>query len=318
MSVTYNLSVIIPCFNVENYIARCMDSVINQSLSNIQIIIIDDASTDNTVSIVRQYMQVYENIELYQNTINKGTGEARNIGLQKVRAPLVCFLDADDWMDTNAYLALSLAIEKNNADIAVCGIKTEFDNSCLSEFRYKYLHENLIQGRFALKLLCKTEVQDIYISPIPNNKMFRSEFVFEKGLVFPALSFAEDDSFSFHSFYYAEKVIIVPDTFLHYYQREQSAMHIFTKDKIDNVLISFEEIRQTLQHDNTFETYSKEFFSFLDKCITSLMDMIFSFEQKTQIQKQYIEYLIEQLLKHYTLNELLEYLDLNRIKRFFI
>lgn len=96
------LTVIIPTYNNENYIQRCLDSVINQSLKSIKIIIIDDGSTDNSLEVIKQYARSYDNIE-YCVSNRVGPGAARNIGISKCTTKYLAFIDSDDWIDLNAY-----------------------------------------------------------------------------------------------------------------------------------------------------------------------------------------------------------------------
>ena len=128
MNNKYLLTVIIPVYNTEKYIKRCIDSILNQSFKYIKIIIINDNSTDRSSSIIHKFSS-YEQVKIIENSYNIGQGESRNIGLNLVDTDYFCFLDSDDWVDTQAYETAVKALEENPiCDIAIFGIKTEYEN----------------------------------------------------------------------------------------------------------------------------------------------------------------------------------------------
>ena len=90
------ISVIVPCYNVEKYVEKCIDSIENQTYRNIEIIAIDDKSTDNTFNILKELENKYKNLQVYQNEINSGLATTRNNGLTKIKGEYVGFIDSDD------------------------------------------------------------------------------------------------------------------------------------------------------------------------------------------------------------------------------
>ena len=111
------IAVIIPLYNSEKYIGRCIESVINQSFHNTELIIIDDNSNDNSSKIVSSYMDNYSNIFYFKNKFQIGVSECRNYGLSISNCPYTMFLDSDDWLDLNC---LSRAIEKFTSYLTFC------------------------------------------------------------------------------------------------------------------------------------------------------------------------------------------------------
>ena len=96
------VSIIIPVYNVEKYLIECLDSCLNQTLQNIEIICIDDASTDNSSKILEEYAQKDSRIILIKQKINKGQGIAKNLGINIATGKYLMFLDSDDWLELNA------------------------------------------------------------------------------------------------------------------------------------------------------------------------------------------------------------------------
>ena len=109
------ISILIPVYNGEKYIKKCLDSAISQTYKNIDIIVIDDGCTDNTVNIVKQY----KNIKIYHNSKNMGIGFSRNLAIQKCETDLFIFLDSDDTLEKNCIELLYNKMISTNADIVM-------------------------------------------------------------------------------------------------------------------------------------------------------------------------------------------------------
>ena len=114
------VSIIIPTYNVEKYITQTLNSVINQTLTDIEIIIIDDKSYDDTLLIVENYALADKRIRLFINSDNYKQGYSRNIGIEKATGDYIFFLDGDDYIQINAIEKLYNKITQDNADITIC------------------------------------------------------------------------------------------------------------------------------------------------------------------------------------------------------
>lgn len=125
------VSVIVPVYNVEKYLDRCLDSLVNQTYDNIEIIVVNDCSLDNSEKIIKKYMRKYKNIVYLKNIKNSGLSFSRNVGLDKATGDYIGFIDSDDYVLYNYYESLISTIIKENADVAVCDINvvSEFDNT---------------------------------------------------------------------------------------------------------------------------------------------------------------------------------------------
>ena len=118
------ISILIPAYNVEKYIVECLDSVVNQSYRNLQIVIVDDGSTDGTGEICDKYAESDSRIEVY-HIQNGGVANARNVLLSKIKGDFFLFVDSDDFLNTNMLSYLVEIIRKEECDIACCGFTTE-------------------------------------------------------------------------------------------------------------------------------------------------------------------------------------------------
>ena len=292
-----------------------MESILNQSLKQIEILVIDDGSIDNTCEIVKRYTHKYNNCFLVRDTLNKGVGQARNEGLVRARGEYIAFLDADDWVDSDTYLLLVDSIYKYESDIAICGIKTEYDNLASSKMRYNYRHDNNLTGRYALRLLAHVSSSDIYISPMVGNKVYRKSFLDEYNIRFPNISFGEDDVFAFVTLLHANKISIVPDVYFHYYQRMNSLMHSFSYKHIDDFIQAMKLIREYLNAYNLYGEYKEEYYAFFEKCFASMLDVLFQAEQNNLTQKRYLHYFFEKFKDVFSVHDYIDYIDLNRIRQ---
>ena len=124
------ISIIIPVYNVEKYLERCLNSIRNQSYDNLEVIMIDDCSTDNSYEICQKYEEKY-NFKLLKNNDNKGLSYTRNRGIKESTGDYIGFIDSDDYVDSNYYESLLKNIKEN--DICVCDISLEYKDHSIRE-----------------------------------------------------------------------------------------------------------------------------------------------------------------------------------------
>lgn len=310
------LSLIIPVYNTEQYIDRCLDSAVCQRHEGMEIIIVNDCSTDGSLNIINKYIDIYDNIFLINLPENKSVGYARNAGLQNAKGKYIGFIDSDDWMDINAYDLMVMQLDNYDADIAVCGVKNEYPNSKNNEYRYRYAGKKILSNNCALNILTKNIDMGVSISSIVCNKLFKRNLLTKYSINFPVNSYNEDDYFTFLSFIYAQKIIIVPDCYYHYYQRTNSITHTFSKKHIDDLFSTFNLLKQRLIEQQMYSAFENEYYSFLNKCLVFILSIMFKTEQNDIIQKRYIQYTLEVFLKYFTLSDLVTHLDTMQIKRY--
>jgi glycosyltransferase involved in cell wall biosynthesis len=123
------ISVIVPCYNVENFLARCLDSLLTQTYPNIEVIMVEDCSTDNTRDIVRRYEEKYDNFRAIYNKENGGLGHARNVGIEATTSKYIGFLDSDDWLPSNYFSEMYEALVADDTDLSVCDVYLRYDDT---------------------------------------------------------------------------------------------------------------------------------------------------------------------------------------------
>ena len=226
MNNQYILTVIIPLYNNDKYIKRCLQSISNQSIKNIKIIIVDDGSTDDSLHIIRWYVQRYDFIECYTSR-RQGPGMARNIGITNCLTKYITFIDSDDWIDPDMFQLLYDATQKYQADIAECSwrciysdrIEEETDNT--GEY---IVGDNV----FALH----GEIQWKYFKPIACNKIYDKK-IFEN-IRFPVGKLHEDEFTTHLAFYNARKLVYIDVSKYNYDRtREESITASFREKNLD-------------------------------------------------------------------------------------
>ena len=126
---TEKISIIVSAYNTEKYIGKCIESILNQTYSNIELIIVNDASTDNTLNIIKKYQKKDSRINLINNIENKGLSYSRNIALKQSSGDYVGYIDSDDYIESNYYKSLLESLKKDNDDISICDINLVYENT---------------------------------------------------------------------------------------------------------------------------------------------------------------------------------------------
>lgn len=207
------ISIIIPVYNVEEYVEKCVKTVCAQTYENLEILIVDDGATDNSGKICDELAQTDERIRVF-HTENHGLGAARNFGLDNARGEFVGFVDSDDWIDEDMYEFLYRQIAETGSDIAICSHFTEKPNQTkLSKF---LTEKTEIFTRDEILVLL---MEDKKINNYAWNKLYRRS-LFED-LRFPD-GLYEDIQFTFKLFYKSEKISAFLQPKYHYRQREGS------------------------------------------------------------------------------------------------
>ena len=122
------VTVIIPCYNVERYLDKCLESVLNQTYKNLEIILIDDCSTDNTWKLINKYKKNYNNIIGIKNEKNSGAGYSRNKAIKLSSYDHISFIDSDDYIEKNFYESMMKQMKKEKSDVVVCDIFVRYEN----------------------------------------------------------------------------------------------------------------------------------------------------------------------------------------------
>ena len=220
------LSVIIPAYNVEKYIERCINSVLNQYLKNIEIIVIDDGSKDKTSDICLKMSENNKSI-IYKKVQNSGCSAARNLGISMAKGKYIAFLDSDDWVDSDMYVNMVEEAEKHQADIVICGFKKLDEN------------KNLLSTVKIPKRSTKNDYIDCTTEwfASPCNKIYKKDLLEKNNIRFLLNIYTgEDMFFNFMSFFYSENIISVDKPFYNYFMNQNSVSNNY-KNRTDIYIV---------------------------------------------------------------------------------
>lgn len=222
------VSVIIPVYNVEKYLRRCLDSVVNQTYKDIEVILVNDGSPDNSKEICEEYVAKYSNIQLI-NQKNAGLGAARNTGLQYITGDAVTFVDSDDWIELDAIEYSVASMKKSDADIVVTKMirkKEYFSNEGTNGATIK--EEVLDQEQFAKKYF---KIDDNNIEYYACAKLYKREIARE--VKYPVGLFAEDVPAAFGYIIRSQKIFYSTKVTYNYFFNDNSLTAKFTDKDFD-------------------------------------------------------------------------------------
>lgn len=255
-----NVSVVIPVFNAEEYIDKCLNSVINQSLKEIEIICVDDNSSDNSLDILYKFAAIDERIKIISLNENHGQGFARNIGITQAKGEYLSFVDVDDWIDENTFKSAYDCAKKNNLDMVIFKL-INYDIDSKEVYETNYYNMNFLNNEkdiFNYKnLLNKT----FSISVGPVNKIYKTAILKENGILFPSkYSMFEDNPFFYNAFLAANKVSFIPKHFYYRSVHEGSIMRSRNK-KIFDIVPVLDDVISIFVNKNIFDEFNHILFN---------------------------------------------------------
>lgn len=232
------VSIIVPVYNAQKYIERCIHYLIEQTLEEIEIIVVNDGSTDNSMEYVHKLANIDKRIKII-NQENKLQGSARNNGLSHAKGEYIGFCDADDFVDYEYYETLYKTAKKYNSDVALA----EYVRVGTHKFKPRLnIDLEAVYENISDKLnVCKQNKNEC-----PTNKIYRTEFLRKNHILFPEGVYCEDKLFSIKAVYYADKISTAPNVRYYYWENPNSTVnskktlkHIKDKIKAKQDVLAF-------------------------------------------------------------------------------
>lgn len=242
------ISVIIPVYNTEEYILRCLNSIVSQTFKDYEIIIIDDGSKDKSSDIIKEFIKSHQDIAvnyIYQE--NAGQAAARNLGIYKAQGEYICFIDSDDYIEPDMLEVLYSQAAVSNADIVVCNIKMVYEDgiyntiSHFSNWSDNSIKNYILSNAGPCAKIIKTRIIE------DNNLHFLQGIIYEDLAVVPAYGL------------YANKIEHVEKALYDYFQRNNSTMNQpkYNK-KFEHIFISLENLTNIFKNENAYDKYIDE------------------------------------------------------------
>lgn len=245
----YKLTVVVAAYNVQEYIGKCLDSLVNQTYKDMEILIVNDGSRDKTEVIVREFEKKYKNIKLL-NKENGGLSSARNYGIKFARGEYIAFVDGDDYLDEETYEKVMTKLIDEKVDLAIFSYKKVFGD----KYKKIRLNKKLYVGSFLKKLFSKSDEASIVVW----NKIFKKDIITENNVYFENRAYFEDTGFIFRYLYFVNKITIVEETLYYYIQHTASLTKKFDFMIIESAKNTYNLIKEFYKERNIYLKYYKE------------------------------------------------------------
>ena len=271
------VSVIIPVYNTEDYLKECIESLVNQTLREIEILIVNDGSTDSSLEIMKEFKNKYPNIIKIFDKVNGGQASARNYALPFAQGEYLGFVDSDDWVDSTMYEEMYEKAEKEDADIVICDMVDHFPDRtvCYPSSRF--------ENKFK-------------VTPSACNKLFKRSLVKED--VFPVGLWYEDFEFTTMQLMKTDCISVTHKGLYHCHCREVSTMYNNNSEKNQDILVVLEHLVEYVEKNGWYEKYKNVLeYLYIDHVLITSINRVQ--KQTNEKKKIVINNLRKEVLKRY-------------------
>ena len=241
MQVNDLISVIVPVYNVEQYLDRCVRSIVGQTYKNLEIILVDDGSTDSSGRLCDKWAQKDSRIKVIHKS-NGGLSDARNAGMATATGEYIAFVDSDDWVEIGMFRSLYKAMINTDSDIASCGAKRVWPDGIREQDLCAVNKDSVLDREGAMKALITADglVQTVW------NKLYRKMVIDD--ILFPVGVIHEDEFWSWKVLSKANRVVTVKESYYNYLQRDNSIMGAgFSEKRVQLVIQAKIELQSYLE-----------------------------------------------------------------------
>lgn len=310
------VSVIVPIYNVEKYLRRCLDSLVNQTLTDIEIILVDDESPDNSNEIYKEYLAKDNRIKLVQKK-NGGLGFARNSGLEIATGEFIAYIDSDDYVDVNMFKKLYDTSKNNNLDTVYCGYNNLDDELKVHSFNEVddltiFSTKDEVNGVLLDMIACKPSSplerkyrmsvwHAIYSRDLIENNRIR--FCSERQFI------SEDIIYHIDYLSKANRIAFIPDSFYYYCYNEDSLTKTFREDRFEKSVILHQELLRRFKVEGYKESVYKNrvdrfLIGYARYTIVRLSKAAISYSAKLKILKRICKDNVWNSMKDYPVHEM--------------
>lgn len=258
------ISVIVPVYNVSNYLERCVQSLLDQSYADFELILVDDGSTDDSGQLCDQLAQQDQRIKVIHKP-NGGLSDARNAGLEVASGQWLSFVDSDDWVEPDFLQKLHAAAVQSDAEVAICAYALTYDRQpCRS----------VLIGKASVVMVSERALEDIltyqrFGGVMTWNKLYKKDLFIKQQIRFPKGKVHEDNFTTYKTYYYANKVAYIDEALYNYYQRDNGIMAEQFSEKRYHAVEAAQEARQFV-NDKTVKLAPAAEFNLLMSYVTLL------------------------------------------------
>ena len=248
----HKVSIIIPVYNIEKYLSRCLDSIISQTYKNLEIICVNDGSTDNSLNILEQYKKL-DNRIIVMSTENFGQGAARNTGMELATGKYMMFSDSDDYMSSNMVELLLDCITQSESEVVASDFYT---NNAHRELNQKYFRHRQFANLQPNTKFINIDVNDImnylYVTVTCWGKIFLSDFLKNNNIQFPPNNINDDVIFWADVYSRLKKLAYTPQA-PYFYRRRAGSLMKLRNERIFDIIIAHRRVKEIFIQNNMYE-----------------------------------------------------------------
>jgi len=288
IDINYKISIIVPIYNSEKLLEKCFCSLINQTYNNLEIILVNDGSTDRSLMIANKFANI-DNRIIVINKENGGVASARNKGLEVATGDYIGFVDSDDYISLDMYEKLIYAIYNHDADIAECGYyRVSYNNEIIEAYSLK---DEVIHGNFecSKKYLTKDNTTNFNVNKLYKKHIFND-------IRYPNLKYSEDYIVNVKAHYFCIKKVIISDCCYYYYDNINSATNDkFSKAKFDIITSGKEALKF---HEDKYSDLKKYIYIYLLNNLRKIYEQLYITESIKK--REYMLLLLKEYRKYYS------------------
>ena len=242
------VSVVVAAYNVENYLIQCLDSLVNQTLKNTEILVINDASTDNSARIINDYSTRYSNVQVVHCESNQGLATVRNIGIRAARGKYIAFTDGDDWADIKLCEEMYQRASEDNSDVLIADATVFYEDSKNFGRLFDHSVRRTLDPRLStMPFDLRSEPRILLLEPVAWTKLYKRSFLKKHAIQFEdGMNSYEDICFHFSVLLKAARISLLDKALLYYRMNRPGQISARTSRKIFEVFSVFQKIHDNL------------------------------------------------------------------------
>lgn len=242
------LSIIVPVYNVEQYLNRCLSSILNSTFQDFEVIVINDGSTDKTEEVIQEFIDKYKDKIVYISKRNAGVSMARNLGIEKALGKYITFVDSDDYIEPNMFELMIEKLEKDNFDVVICDVRLVYEDN---------QNTKVISSGYTSDLYHKNKIRETMpiFYPVMWNKIYKTELV--KKIKFTSGVWYEDMEYLLKLYPDINSIGVVKEPLYNYLQRKNSITYTYS-DKLYDIINNMERVIDYYKQEGRYEEYKDE------------------------------------------------------------
>ncbi len=240
------ITVVVPCYNVEKYVEKCIDSIMNQTYKNLEIILVEDCSTDNTYDIIKKYPKKDKRIKVIKNEKNSGLSFSRNAGIKAATGKYIGFIDSDDYITENFYENLLKAMKKAKAEVSICDMRIVYEETGFQQGAPCFVNDE-----FNLVNVVNSGLAASACNKLFDKKIF-DKYLFEVGKV------NEDIAVVIPAMVNAKNIAYAPDSYYYYIQHAGSIQNSKFSDKRFDIFYGVKTTLERIKKSKKYEELKED------------------------------------------------------------